>query len=194
MPDKPKTAARSPFSAAVRPANVPSARRDPDAAPPPNPSPPAQTAPDGPGPTDPTPDPAPAPSAPEQAAPPAPARPVQPASAVAAHDGGTLASVLTAPRDHDHPLSDGVAALAGLASMATRPKDPMQDWAPDGTRHLRWIGAALRQYAQLTGRKTQDVQRDVMLGVARIPDDVLDAQFYTHYGYPRSQYDPQVYR
>lgn len=188
---------QQPTFGAVRPDNVrqrPAARRDPDDEPTPAPAPaappPPSTAPEGPGPTEPNPVPPPAQQVPE-----APHRPAPPlTSAVAPAGGGTLASVLTAPHHQRHSVSEGVAALAGLAGMAARPVDPMEDWTGDGTRTPRWIAAAVRQYAQLTGRKTQEVQRDALLGIRALPDDVLDAQWLHHYGYPREQYSAEAYR
>lgn len=191
-----KTKQQSPFGA-VRPDNVrPAApRRDPDAdatPPPPAPAPAPQPEPAPPGPpaADPTPVAPPAADPAQQPSRPAPAAP----SAVAPADGGTLASVLTAPHHHPHSVSEGVAALMGLAQMAARPVDPMDDWGQDGTRTPRWLAAAIRQYAQLTGRKTQQVQRDALLGTHPIPGDVLDAAWLNLYGFPREQYRPEAYR
>jgi hypothetical protein len=186
--------ARASEFGAVQPDNLrPRRRRDPDddtpttpAPPAPAPAaPPAATQPEPapqPGPTDPTPPPAPVNSA---VAHPAPATP-----------GGTLSTVLTAPNHapSGHAIPEGVAALAGLAAMRRRAVDPMQDWTGDGTRTPRWLSQAIRQFAQLTGRKTQDVQRDALLGVEPIPADILDANWLDCYGYPRDQYDPQAYR
>lgn len=186
---KPKFGAVAPHN--VRPSTGPSRRRDPDAAE--TPAPPASTAPTPPTPTDPTPPPPPAAPEPVPAAQPVNTPAVQPPPPAAG--GGTLASVLTAPNHRQHPsVSEGVAALAGLAGMAARPVDPLEDWGADGTRTPRWLAAAVRQYAVLTGRKTQEVQRDALLGVRPIPDDVLDAQWLHHYGYPREQYRPEDYR
>jgi hypothetical protein len=101
--------------------------------------------------------------------------------------------VLTAPQ-HQHHVSEGVAALASLGAMAERPVDPMTDWVGTGTRKPRWIAAAVKQYAQLSGREVQEVERDALLGIRPIPDDVLDAAWLRIYGYPRDRYNPQDYR
>jgi hypothetical protein len=189
---------------AVRPDNTTrrprTSRRDPDAetvtpdpTPPAAPQPPEPEAvrpvPTQPGPHDPLPQ------------PPGPPQPTGPSrhagAAVAARNGadtGTLASVLTAPQTSTPGVNGNVAALAALAGMANRPKDPMQDWTGDGTRVLRWVGIAIRQYAMLTGRKTQEITANAILGTDPIPGDVLDAAWLTCYGYPRENYDPEAYR
>lgn len=190
------------FSAPVAPTNLrrpprPAApRRDPDEdTPTPTPAPPSEPPPAAPEP--------PADTEPGDERPkpghPGPTNP-HPSRAVAhtdtTADGGTLASVLTAPNHAPggHHIPQGVAALAGLAAMRRRPVDPMRDWAGDGTRTPRWLSQAIRQYAILTGRETQEVQRDALLGTDRIPDDILDANWLDCYGFPRDQYDPQAYR
>jgi len=180
----------------------PRRRRDPDEDTPVTPAPapavapvepPVAERPTQPGPNDPLPQ------------PPGPAEPDGPSRAapgvIAARDddeGGTLASVITAPGRHQNgsrpPVSDGVAALMNLAAMAERPTDPMADWVGDGTRLPRFIAEAVRLYGRLVGRKTQEVMRDVLLGEAAIPGDVLDAAWMRLYGFPREQYDPAVYR
>lgn len=136
--------------------------------------------------------------------PPGPAEPTGPTRAtpgtVAARDntggGGTLASVLTAPNTGTGraPVSDGVAALMNLAAMADRPVDPMSDWVGDGTRTPKFLAESVRLYARLTGRPTQEVMRDCLLGTDRIPGDVLDASWMRMYGTRREDYDPQDYR
>jgi hypothetical protein len=150
-------------------------RRDPD----------GDTAASAPHQPDPTPDPAPAPQPG-----PAPAPHTTPrAAAVATTGGGTLSSVLT-----NGAAPDSVSMLAGLAGLRRRAVDPMADYVGDGTRKLRWIQQAVRQYAMLTGRNAQETETAALLGLDPIPADVLDANWLDCYGYPREQYDPQVYR
>lgn len=172
-------------------------RRDPDADTPPPaaavpPPVPEANRPTEPGPADPLPQP------PGPAQPPTVPRATPPAVSTPGNGagGGTLASVLTAPNRHSngHSVSEGVAALAALAGMSTRPTDPMADWTGDGTRIPRFVAAAARQYATLTGRKTQEIYRNALLGLDPIPVDLLDANWLNLYGFPRDQYDPEAYR
>ncbi len=178
---------------AVRPDNLrtarPAARRDPDDD---NPAAAPAAAPAAPAAVAPVPDPAPAAPPPPVPAPTVPdPAPSALASTGGQPGGGTLASVL-APTPSGNP--DSVSVLRSLAAMRNRPVDPMSDWVGDGTRTPRWIKAALSQYAQMTGRQVQDVQRDIMLGQDSIPADFLDANWLDCYGFPRAQYNPQDYR
>ena len=172
-----------PFAAPVAPSNVtPRRRRDPDA---------DTTAPD------PTPVATPAP-------PPAPAA-VQPSTGLAPAAppaaGGTLASVLTTtttgPQTGDPttttapPAQDSVSMLLGLARMRQAPVDPYDDYAPNGTRKLKWVQAAIDQVHRLTGRSRQEIETRALLGIEPLPDDVLEANWQALYGYPRSEYQPQ---
>lgn len=108
--------------------------------------------------------------------------------------GGTLGPVLAPPTT---PTADGggtghdsVSVLLGLARMRQQAVDPMADYVTDGTRTLRFVQQAIHQVAQLTGRTRQDVQTRALLGIERLPADVLEANFQAIYGYPRAQYQP----
>lgn len=178
-------------------------RRDPDddapAAAAPAPAPAAVQPPEAvrPTPTQPGPhDPLPQPPGPPQPTGPSRATPGTLAARDTGTEGGTLASVLTAPNTGTGraPVSDGVAALMNLAAMADRPVDPMTDWVGDGTRTPKFLAESVRLYARLTGRPTQEVMRDCLLGTDRIPGDVLDASWMRMYGTRREDYDPQDYR
>lgn len=183
-----------------RPGTRRTTRRDPDedtptAAAPPAPAavpPPVAERPTAPGPNDPLPGP---PGPPQD--PPPHATPGALAARRDSAGGGTLDAVLTAqqPRNGSSaPVSEGVSALMNLANMADRPTDPMQDWVGDGTRTPKFLAEALRLYARLTGRKTQEVMRDCLLGTDAIPGDVLDASWLRLYGTRREDYDPSDYR
>lgn len=78
-----------------------------------------------------------------------------------------------------------VLTVLDLLSMRDRPVDPYADYAPDGTRQLKWIQDAVALVADMTGNSRQEVYRDALLGVRPLPADILDACYLHRYGQQR---------
>lgn len=117
--------------------------------------------------------------------------PPQPSHELAREEPGKLASKLASKHAGQGEPGGGQTAEApvltvlDLLSMRDRPVDPYADYAPDGTRQLKWIQDAVALVADMTGNSRQEVYRDALLGVRPLPADILDACYLHRYGQQR---------